>query len=384
MKKIISFGIGIALLASPVLVSAQSVSSSNTSLIATLTALVQILEQELQSLLAARGTTSQTMSPSQVGAQIHVAGMTQYSDSSFGFSFWYPTSWTVTPTNDAVSIYYGKTLQKSFSISNGIHSITISEYVSPSGIQDVCGKCDDRIYFDQVSNSWKDFTGWTIEEGLSGAHTDPADVSVTTIGGLPLMWNSVAALDASHFVVADAGNAANDPTNLLLQTITSLNPTAVPKSTAEQQRVIQAEANAMGATITSNGASSGTIDTITSTGLNYPVSYDIAGMYQNTGDLQILIVKGTDTFSSDPLPHNIFNQLPSNVVMDTCNNQFSPCDTIKTDPYAASGTYSYKSYALFIKNGLYTVELYTIPNATNNNSFQLLATKQITVTTATQ
>jgi hypothetical protein len=59
LKKYISFGVGIALLASPLLVSAQTVSvSSNASLIAVLTQLVQVLEQELQQLIAAqRGTT---------------------------------------------------------------------------------------------------------------------------------------------------------------------------------------------------------------------------------------------------------------------------------------------------------------------------------------
>ncbi len=59
MKKLISFGVGIALLASPLIVAAQTVStSSNTSLIAVLTQLVQVLEQELQQLVAAQANTT--------------------------------------------------------------------------------------------------------------------------------------------------------------------------------------------------------------------------------------------------------------------------------------------------------------------------------------
>src|SRR5688572_32727178 len=31
------------------------------------------------------------------GPQISVSGMTRYEDAEFGFSFWYPSAWTVTP-----------------------------------------------------------------------------------------------------------------------------------------------------------------------------------------------------------------------------------------------------------------------------------------------
>ena len=60
MKKLISFGVGIALLASPLVASAQT-ASSNASLIAILTQLVQLLEQELQQLIAAQGGSVATL-----------------------------------------------------------------------------------------------------------------------------------------------------------------------------------------------------------------------------------------------------------------------------------------------------------------------------------
>lgn len=59
MKKFISFGIGIALLVSPVIASAQTVSADNSSIIAILEQLVATLTQELQQLIAARSGATQ-------------------------------------------------------------------------------------------------------------------------------------------------------------------------------------------------------------------------------------------------------------------------------------------------------------------------------------
>jgi hypothetical protein len=60
IKKIAFAGVGLAMLASPLFVSAQTVSANNASLIAALTALVQILEQEIQQLIAAQQGTAQS------------------------------------------------------------------------------------------------------------------------------------------------------------------------------------------------------------------------------------------------------------------------------------------------------------------------------------
>src|SRR6185437_31144 len=61
IKKFISLSIGAVLFASPLLVSAQTTTdTSRASMIATLTALVQQLTQELQQLLAARSNPQQS------------------------------------------------------------------------------------------------------------------------------------------------------------------------------------------------------------------------------------------------------------------------------------------------------------------------------------
>ena len=72
IEKAVSAGIGMVLLASPLIVSAQAVNaSSNTALIAALTQLVQTLEQELQQLLAAQGRSSNT-SPGQTTMPVNL------------------------------------------------------------------------------------------------------------------------------------------------------------------------------------------------------------------------------------------------------------------------------------------------------------------------
>jgi hypothetical protein len=60
MKKFISLSIGIALLASPIIASAQTTSASDASIIAILEQLVATLTQELQQLLAARAGSTQS------------------------------------------------------------------------------------------------------------------------------------------------------------------------------------------------------------------------------------------------------------------------------------------------------------------------------------
>ena len=57
IKRYISFGIGVALLVSPGLVSAQSTSTNNAAIIAILEQLVATLIQELQALIAEKSST---------------------------------------------------------------------------------------------------------------------------------------------------------------------------------------------------------------------------------------------------------------------------------------------------------------------------------------
>ena len=68
MKKYISLGIGIVFFFSPIIALAQTASVSDAWLIASLTALIQILEQELQQLLVAHGSTATPTSSTSVTA----------------------------------------------------------------------------------------------------------------------------------------------------------------------------------------------------------------------------------------------------------------------------------------------------------------------------
>ena len=82
---------------------------------------------------------------------------------------------------------------------------------------------------------------WTLEKGLSGAGTKPADVSTNTMGGLHILLGSIVPLTAHDFVVVDSyGTSA--PINTVINTIVATDPSvATPVSAAQQEAAIQAE-----------------------------------------------------------------------------------------------------------------------------------------------
>ncbi|MDO8604009.1 MAG: hypothetical protein Q7K40_01185, partial [bacterium] len=97
-----------------------------------------------------------------------VPGMSQYTDTDFGFSFWYPSGWTVKqiPTGSTFISYPGGTVSKAFSISPPDTSregpIVVKEFSSPTmSITDPVlgcpmGNCTDtvRYYFDTLAHTW--------------------------------------------------------------------------------------------------------------------------------------------------------------------------------------------------------------------------------------
>lgn len=187
-----------------------------------------------------------------------VPGMSQYTDPNFGFSFWYPSGWTVSDNSSSltennqplVGFGIGDPVQKLLEVSNGIHTINIAEIVSQSGIHDACGKCSDNVYFDSNNGEWMDNTpGWTLAAGLTNANLHPADTSINTMGGLHIFWGSIVPLTANNFViVAGSGflnNSSSPSIEPLTQTIVATNPAvAIPVSTSQQVATIQAEEQA--------------------------------------------------------------------------------------------------------------------------------------------
>ena len=311
MNKYLSFGIGILLLISPLSASAQATAAgTNASLIATLTALVAQLEQELMQLLAARGTTPITNTPpattptacttyaslkvgdtdATTGGQVSmaqaflgisqktgyygsqtsiayqnkcgglgnmqptsVAGMTKYTESSFGFSFWYPSGWKVTPepnggipTAEFTGVYD----------QNGKLLFTIQEVSASDG--DLIGSSqfdENKYYFDSQKSIWM-MQHLTHADTNTGTPPQPADISANTMGGLHMFSrqsydDQIIPLSATKFVhIEDNVSAAQGSTLKplpLAKTLVATDPkVAIPVSTAQQTATIQAEASAYG------------------------------------------------------------------------------------------------------------------------------------------
>ncbi len=202
--------------------------------------------------------------------KIAVAGMKQYTDSSFGFSFWYPNTWVIQSTATKNN-YAGGTIQKTLTLapssvtidtngSNG-DAITIDEFSSPSReitiARDLCSPMSGsfvpahRYYFDTNAHTWMvevpAYIGQSERDGSQYSVTDSikaADVSGNTMGRLHMLAagcsGSVIPLSAQNFVVFSFNSRNIGPNSInIAKTITATDPSiATPVSPEEQRQVI--------------------------------------------------------------------------------------------------------------------------------------------------
>jgi len=213
-------------------------------------------------------TNNPTNSPA---TKISVAGMKQYTDSSFGFSFWYPETWKIQSTA-IKNNYAGGTVQKTLTIAppsvtidptNGMNgdAITIDEFYSPTReitiARDLCSPMSGsfvaahRYYFDTNTHTWMvevpAYTGQSERDGSQysvPASTKAADVSSNTMGGLHMLGAGcsgyVIPLSAKNFVVFSFNSRNVGPYyGNIAKTITANDPTvATPVSSDEQIQTI--------------------------------------------------------------------------------------------------------------------------------------------------
>lgn len=192
---------------------------------------------------------------------ITVSGMQKYTDSSFGFSFWYPASWIV---QDGVisDNYAGGNVQKTITISSSPNSnrseaITINEFSSPTReitiAKDLCSPMSGltvqahRYYFDTNTHTWMvevpAYTGQSEKDGSTynvPASTKAADVSNNTMGGLHMLGagcsGSVIPLSAKNFVVFSFNGRNVGPNYIeLAKTITATDPSVATPASSEKQ-----------------------------------------------------------------------------------------------------------------------------------------------------
>ncbi len=175
-----------------------------------------------------------------------VAGMSQYTDADFGFSFWYPSGWSVQISQTGIAT---DRLIRSLVVSDtsGKQLFYVDDFQNVNGQSLWVDKNNTESYFfDSTASVW---THQTISGGSVSKQT--ADTSVNTMGGLHMFsWNAFPSasdvlipLSASTFVgVSSIAGATVVP---LAQTIVATNPVvAIPVSTAQQIVTIQAESAA--------------------------------------------------------------------------------------------------------------------------------------------
>jgi hypothetical protein len=197
-----------------------------------------------------------------------VAGMSEYTDSNFGFSFWYPSSWQVQQeTVQSPNAYPGAFVPKQFAVTgqNSRDGVTIQEITAPQTIQvgnPYYGY--DTYYFNPSLGEWTD----SITDAANGSpdRTVAADISNNTMGGLHMFSggarfgvSTLIPLSAKNFLMVTSNDTSNVTQNYVADTIVATNPNvATPVSTAQQTSIIQAEANAYGVntSVSSNGSMS--------------------------------------------------------------------------------------------------------------------------------
>jgi hypothetical protein len=169
-----------------------------------------------------------TISAAQTSA-ISVSGMSKYTDPDFGFSFWYPSTWTITQSgathdeNNDASIS-GYTIQKTLHLEPpddvppeyaNRDGITISEvstagslaFASSTKVMGGITYSTVRYYFDSSKREWMEEFPFGNESNfienvpIKPGFTVPADTSHATMSGLPIFDNGLT-LKAYHVLIS--------------------------------------------------------------------------------------------------------------------------------------------------------------------------------------
>lgn len=155
--------------------------------------------------------------------------MSQYVDATYHFSFWYPAALriTVTAANDAASFPGGVTVETLQVGSSGGVSLYVVNSPQSTITDEPNGHAapipQTKYFYDATSQRWMVAHPEGTDGGGNGAPA-PADVSKTTIGGLPMLPSgarfdtTIIPLSTTQFVVVqDGGGSAF--TNELVYTV---------------------------------------------------------------------------------------------------------------------------------------------------------------------
>src|SRR5262245_48396323 len=197
--------------------------------------------------------------------EISIPGMTRYEDAEFGFSFWYPSAWTITiqPVSNCAQRprastcpgdpgwLQGGTIVKQVLVGNPQSGVVIQEFRSSSsgitelGATDSASPVGEDVtyFFDPATRTWmQTISKSQVREETPLPVTLPADVSQKTIGGLALLRgarrfgaNSIVPLNASRFLVVETAELGGLDQRYLAKTIVATDPSAATRESAAVQ-----------------------------------------------------------------------------------------------------------------------------------------------------
>lgn len=175
--------------------------------------------------------------------------LSQYTDTDFGFTFWYPKSWKIFPTSihDTASFPGGvlvKTLLVGptgsvviYIVTSNTNTITDEQNGHASPI------AQTKYFYDYVSKQWMVAYPESADAGISSA-TTTANISNTTMSGLYMLPSgrrfdtNIIPLNPSTFVVVSSGGGN---ATILAKTVSLIGAEIEPTNL---WAILQAEANA--------------------------------------------------------------------------------------------------------------------------------------------
>jgi hypothetical protein len=216
----------------------------------------------MRSLVVVLATASMAWSGVSAGSHMTVAGVSRYIDSSFGFSFWYPSAWKVTdePVADPTGGGWfrdGK-IVRTLLIHNPAASdgdnqppgVIVQELLAPMGLTELGHSAsaspvgmDQKYFFDAETRRWMYAE---LSEAPDGTPPNPPHalrVSGGTMGGQPVFGGAVrhgaeviVPLNGSHFLAITTLDTGGDFSHVYLaKTVMATDPNSGRRESARVQ-----------------------------------------------------------------------------------------------------------------------------------------------------
>ncbi|MDP9052313.1 MAG: hypothetical protein M3O31_16570 [Acidobacteriota bacterium] len=210
--------------------------------------------------------------------------MRRFTDTDFGFSFWYPSDWKVTqkPVVDPTrgGWFRGAKMVKEFEIHSPATAVdddqppgvVLQEIVAPKGLTEL-GQTesaspvgvDQRYFFDRRAHRWMYSQISDAPDGTPPS-TYTAEIRQRTMGGLPVFWGAarhgaeqIVPLDGRHFLaISTMDPGGSDSHVYLAATVVATRPAAGKRAGEQVQtetiRREGIELRAIGASIAGTSA----------------------------------------------------------------------------------------------------------------------------------